>query len=186
MLREVGRSGLGPTRGGRRDIAVIVDGGTAEAVTQPGGTCTCRDRQNGIGKSLASGWPNWPAGLSRWVPPLRTALKERKEGVRDAVAAAKAAVEKGIVPVGALAHHQAANADRTACTSATSDGSRCRRVLKKPLPRRCSGSPPTLAFPVVINKGQRATRQVWAGCEHLSYGDADGVIDPVKVTRSAV
>ena len=73
-----------------------------------------------------------------------TALKERKESVEDAVAAAKAAVEEGIVAGGGSALVQARyGAGRrcaTPCPATRRSASRCspRRCR-----RRCTGSPPT-------------------------------------------
>lgn len=107
VLREVGLEVLGSARRVvvSKDDTVIVDGGgTAEAVANRAKTCVPRSTRAiriGIGKSLASGWPNWPAGCChQGGAATETALKERKESVEDAVAAAKAAVEEGIVPGG--------------------------------------------------------------------------------------
>ena len=41
---------------------------------------------------------------------------------------------------------------------------------------------------VVVNKVERSADRTWANASTLEYGDlaADGIVDPVKVTRSAV
>lgn len=108
VLREVGLEVLGSARRVvvSKDDTVIVDGGgTAEAVAN-----RAKHLRAEIDKS-DSDWDREKLGerlakLAGGVAVIKvgaateTALKERKESVEDAVAAAKAAVEEGIVPGG--------------------------------------------------------------------------------------
>ncbi len=118
-----------------------------------------------------------------------TALKERKHRIEDAVSATRAAVEEGIVPGGGSALVQAAKAldGGLGLTGDEATGvAVVRRALTAPL------------FWIAANGGQegavvvgKVSDQEWGSGYNAatdSYGDlmADGVIDPVKVTRSAV
>jgi chaperonin GroEL len=118
-----------------------------------------------------------------------TALKERKHRIEDAVSATRAAVEEGIVPGGGSALVQAAKAleDGLGLTGDEATGvAVVRRALSAPL------------FWIAANGGlegavvvEKVAAQEWGhgfNAATLTYGDlmADGVIDPVKVTRSAV
>lgn len=118
------------------------------------------------------------------------ALKEKKERVIDAVAATKAAVEEGIVPGGEVALLKAAKVLENV-KGATEDEqigyNILREALKQPFTR------------LLQNAGEDAG---WALREVLKSKDvnygynvisqqfvdliADGVVDPVKVTRSAL
>lgn len=108
VLREVGLEVLGSARRVvvSKDDTVIVDGGgTAEAVANRAKHLRAEidksdsdwDREK-LGERLA----NLAGGVAviKVGAATETALKERKESVEDAVAAAKAAVEEGIVPGG--------------------------------------------------------------------------------------
>jgi chaperonin GroEL len=118
-----------------------------------------------------------------------TALKERKHRIEDAVSATRAAVEEGIVPGGGSALIQAAKAleGGLGLTGDEATGvAVVRRALTAPL------------FWIAANGGQegavvvsKVANQEWGqgyNAATLSYSDlmADGVVDPVKVTRSAV
>jgi chaperonin GroEL len=118
-----------------------------------------------------------------------TALKERKHRIEDAVSATRAAVEEGVIPGGgaALIHAAAALADGLGLSGDEATGvSIVRKALTSPL------------FWIAANgglEGAVVTSKVadleWGhgfNAETMAYGDlmADGVIDPVKVTRSAV
>ena len=119
-----------------------------------------------------------------------TALKERKESVEDAVAAAKAAVEEGIITGGGAALVRARKAlDQAARIADRRRGARCRRVrsaLSAPLYWIAANA--GLDGSVVVNKVAELPDGQGFNAATLSYGDlvADGVVDPVKVTRSAV
>ena len=116
LLREVGLDVLGTARRVvvSKDSTVIVDGGgTQDAIDGRQGTAaSARSRPptpTGTARSSRSGWPSCPAASpsSRSVRPPRLTLKKRKEPVEDAVSAAKAAVEEGIVAGGGAALVQA-------------------------------------------------------------------------------
>ncbi|SFN91454.1 chaperonin GroEL [Pseudonocardia ammonioxydans] len=118
-----------------------------------------------------------------------TALKERKHRIEDAVSATRAAVEEGIVPGGgsALVHAAAELEGGLGLTGDAATGvAIVRKALSAPLYwiAENGGDEGSIVTSRVAEKGwgtgyNSATR---------TYGDlvADGVIDPVKVTRSAV
>ncbi|MFZ2241031.1 MAG: chaperonin GroEL [Gordonia amarae] len=119
-----------------------------------------------------------------------TALKERKHRVEDAVAAAKAAVEEGIIPGGGSAIVQAAKVlDELADTLPNDEALGVRVVataLKAPLHWIATNA--GLDGAVVVAKVADSESGHGFNAATLTYGDllADGIIDPVKVTRSAV
>ncbi|MGZ4522517.1 MAG: TCP-1/cpn60 chaperonin family protein, partial [Mycobacteriaceae bacterium] len=118
-----------------------------------------------------------------------TALKERKHRVEDAVAAAKAAVEEGIVAGGgsALVHAAASLDDSLGFTGDEATGvAVVRKALSAPLYWIASNAGQEGS--VVVNKVAAMPRGQGFNAATLTYGDllADGVVDPVKVTRSAV
>ena len=118
-----------------------------------------------------------------------TALKERKHRIEDAVSATRAAVEEGIVPGGgsALVHAAAELEGGLGLTGDAATGvAIVRKALSAPLYwiAENGGDEGSIVTSRVAEKGwgtgyNSATR---------TYGDlvADDVIDPVKVTRSAV
>jgi chaperonin GroEL len=118
-----------------------------------------------------------------------TALKERKHRIEDAVSATRAAVEEGIVPGGgsALVHAAAELEGNLGLTGDAATGvAIVRKALSAPL------------FWIAENGGDegaivvsRVAEKGWGtgyNAATQTYSDlvADGVIDPVKVTRSAV
>ena len=118
-----------------------------------------------------------------------TALKERKHRIEDAVSATRAAVEEGIVPGGGVALVQAAKTLEGGL-GLTGDEATGVSVVRKALsaPLHWIAANGGLEGAVVIGK---VADQEWGhgfNAATLTYGDlmADGVIDPVKVTRSAV
>jgi chaperonin GroEL len=118
-----------------------------------------------------------------------TALKERKHRIEDAVAATRAAVEEGIVPGGgtALLHVSAQLADGLGLTGDAATGvDIVRRALRAPLHWIAANAGQDGA--VVVNK---VAEQEWGNgfnAATLVYGDlvAEGIVDPAKVTKSAV
>jgi chaperonin GroEL len=117
-----------------------------------------------------------------------TALKERKHRIEDAVAATRAAVEEGIVPGGGSALVQAAKALED--LSLQGDEATGVAIVKKALtaPLYWIAANGGLEGAVVTAK---VAEQPWGkgfNAATLTYSDllADGVIDPVKVTRNAV
>jgi chaperonin GroEL len=118
-----------------------------------------------------------------------TALKERKHRIEDAVAATRAAVEEGIVPGGgtALVHAAAELSGGLGLTGDAATGvAIVARALRAPLFWIAANA--GLEGAVVVNK---VAEQPWGSglnAASLVYGDllADGIIDPAKVTKSAV
>src|SRR5580692_10653160 len=119
-----------------------------------------------------------------------TALKERKESVEDAVAAAKAAVEEGIVAGGGSALIQARKALKDLSASLSGDEATGVDVFSEALsaPLYWIAANAGLDGAVVVNKVSELPAGHGLNANTLSYGDlvADGVVVPVKVTRSAV
>ena len=117
-----------------------------------------------------------------------TELKERKSRIEDAVSATRAAVEEGIVPGGGVALlHAAASIGDLGLTGDEATGAAIvRRACAAPL------------FWIAANGGAegavvvgRVREQEWGhgyNAESGTYQDlvSAGIIDPVKVTRSAV
>ncbi|HEX5405849.1 MAG TPA: chaperonin GroEL [Pseudonocardiaceae bacterium] len=119
-----------------------------------------------------------------------TELKERKHRIEDAVAATKAAVEEGIVTGGgaALVHAARVLVNGLGLTGDEATGVKIvHDALSEPL------------FWIAANAGQQGSVVVntvresedWShgyNAATLTFGDLikDGVVDPVKVTRSAV
>src|ERR1700760_2059639 len=177
-----------------KDNTTIIDGARDQAATQ--------DRARQIRTEIDSTGSDWDreklqerlAKLSGGVCVLRAGaateveLKEKKHRLEDAISATRAAIEEGIVAGGgaALVHAAAALDD----LGKTGDEATGVTVVKKAL------SEP--ARWIALNAGQEGSVVVAkivdlpAGHGYNAatgeYGDlmAQGVIDPVKVTRSAV
>jgi chaperonin GroEL len=122
-----------------------------------------------------------------------TALKERKYRVEDAVSAAKAAVEEGIVPGGGTALVQAGVKLAELRDSLSGDQAVGVEVVRKALtaPLFWIASNAGVDGAVVVSKvidGSSGDKVDGFNAATLAYGDlvTDGVVDPVKVTRSAV
>ncbi len=118
-----------------------------------------------------------------------TALRERKMRIDDAVSATRAAVEEGIVPGGgsALIHAAVALDGNLGLTGDEATGvAIVRSALRAPLFWIAANG--GLEGAVVIGKVAELEWGHGFNAASLSYGDlmADGVVDPVKVTRSAV
>jgi chaperonin GroEL len=118
-----------------------------------------------------------------------TALKERKHRIEDAVSATRAAVEEGIVPGGGSALVWAAKAleDGLGLSGDEATGvSIVRKALSAPLFWIAANG--GLEGAVVVGKVADMEWGSGFNAATMTYGDlvADGVIDPVKVTRSAV
>jgi chaperonin GroEL len=197
-LREVGLDVLGSARRvvvSKDDTVIVEGGGGAEAID---------NRAKQLRAEIEASDSDWDreklqerlAKLSGGVAVIKvgaateTALKERKESVEDAVSAAKAAVEEGIVAGGgsALVHARKAlvglrdslSGDEAAGVQVFSD------ALSAPLYWIATNA--GLDGAVVVNKVGEQEAGHGFNAATLKYGDlaADGVIDPVKVTRSAV
>jgi chaperonin GroEL len=121
-----------------------------------------------------------------------TELKEKKHRVEDALSATRAAVEEGIVPGGGVALINAIPAlDKIKLEGDAATGVNIlRRSLEEPM--RMIASNAGLDGPVVIERvrGLHADGNFNTGYDVLANDYVDmleaGIIDPAKVTRSAV
>ncbi|APE16364.1 chaperonin GroL [Mycobacterium sp. WY10] len=198
LLREVGLEVLGTARRVvvSKDDTVIVDGGgTADAIA---------GRVKQLKSEIEASDSDWDreklqerlAKLAGGVAVIKvgaateTALKERKHRVEDAVAAAKAAVEEGIVAGGGSALVQARAALDSLRASVSGDEALGVEVFASSLsaPLFWIATNAGLDGAVVVSKVSELPVGHGFNAATLTYGDliADGVIDPVKVTRSAV
>ncbi len=119
-----------------------------------------------------------------------TELSERKHRIEDAVAATKAAVEEGIVPGGGSALVHAAQELTALADSLSGDQAIGVRLVRDALsaPLHWIAANGGLEGAVVVSKVKDLEWGHGLNAAKLAYGDliADGVVDPVKVTRSAV
>ena len=198
VLREVGLDVLGSARRVvvDKDGTTIVDGGgTKEAI---------EGRAAQLRAEIETTDSDWDrekleerlAKLSGGVAVIKvgaateTALKQRKESVEDAVAAAKAAVEEGIITGGGSSLVRARKALDKLRNELTGDEAVGVEVFSSALsaPLYWIAANAGLDGSVVVNKVAELPDGQGFNAATLSYGDlaADGVVDPVKVTRSAV
>ena len=198
VLREVGLEVLGTARRVvvDKDSTVIVDGGGTEDAIE--------GRKAQLRSEIEASDSDWDrekleerlAKLSGGVAVIRvgaateTDLKKRKEAVEDAVSAAKAAVEEGIVPGGGAALVQAGSVLGPLRESLKGDEAVGVDVFAAALsaPLFWIATNAGLDGAVVVNKVSELPAGQGFNAATLAYGDlaADGVVDPVKVTRSAV
>ncbi|MBF6438718.1 chaperonin GroEL [Nocardia cyriacigeorgica] len=195
-LREAGLEVLGKARRVvvTKDDTTIIDGaGTAEDIAARGAqlrreieaTDSDWDREKLEERlaKLAGGVAVIKVGAA-----TETALKERKYRVEDAVSAAKAAVEEGIVPGGGTALVQAGAKLVELRESLSGDEAVGVEVVRQALraPLYWIATNAGVDGSVVVSKVAEGKEGFNAAT--LSYGDllTDGVVDPVKVTRSAV
>jgi chaperonin GroEL len=178
-----------------KDTTTIVDGGgTAEAVA---------DRVAQIRRDIEGSDSDWDreklqerlAKLAGGVSVIKVGahteveLKEKKHRVEDAVSATRAAIEEGIVPGGgtALVHAAAVLADGLGRSGDERVGVNVvRRALDEPL-RWIAENAGEHGY-VVVSKVREMGPTEGLNAATGQYGDllAAGVIDPVKVTRSAL
>ncbi len=115
-------------------------------------------------------------------------LKEKKHRVEDAVSATKAAVEEGIVPGGGVTLLQAQKAlDKLDLEGDEKTGSLIvRRALEEPLKQIALNA--GLEGGVIVDKVRQLDPGYGLNADSGDYGDMfkAGVIDPAKVTRSAL
>jgi chaperonin GroEL len=198
LLREVGTEVLGTARRvvvSKDDTIIVEGGGSADAVA---------NRIKQLRAEIDNSDSEWDreklqerlAKLAGGVAVIKvgaateTALKERKESVEDAVAAAKAAVEEGTVAGGGSSLIQARKTLKKLRKSLTGDEALGVDVFSGALssPLYWIATNAGLDGAVAVNKVSELPAGHGLNAETLSYGDlvADGVIDPVKVTRLAV
>jgi chaperonin GroEL len=118
-------------------------------------------------------------------------LKEKKHRVEDALSATRAAVEEGIVPGGGVALVQAAagleKVDVSAMEEAEKVGFRIvRRALEEPIRQIAANA--GLDGAVVCNQARKEKKGTGFDAEKMAWVDMEkaGIIDPAKVTRSAL
>jgi chaperonin GroEL len=121
-------------------------------------------------------------------------MKEKKHRIEDAVAATKAAVEEGIVPGGGTALLRVQPA--VAALRAELEGSQKDEALGAQILERAIETPLRQIATNAGAKGDVVVEKVKAASDNFGYNaatDADesdmvaaGIIDPAKVTRSAV
>ena len=198
VLREVGLDVLGSARRVvvDKDSTTIVDGGgTKDAIEA---------RKAQLRAEIETSDSDWDrekleerlAKLAGGVAVIQvgaateTDLKKRKEAVEDAVAAAKAAVEEGIIAGGGAALVQARGALDKLRESLTGDERLGVEVFDSALasPLYWIATNAGQDGAVVVNKVAELPAGQGFNADTLSYGDlaADGVVDPVKVTRLAL
>ncbi|EKF24822.1 chaperonin GroL [Mycolicibacterium hassiacum DSM 44199] len=198
VLRECGLEVLGKARRVvvTKDTTTIVDGGgSKEAIEQ---------RANQLRREIEDATSDWDrekleerlAKLAGGVAVIKvgaateTALKEKKESVEDAVAAAKAAVEEGIVAGGGSALVRARKAVDKLKETLSGDERTGAEVFAAALsaPLYWIATNAGLDGHVVVDKVAELPEGQGFNAATLEYGDlaAQGVVDPVKVTRSAV
>ena len=196
-LDQVGLEVLGEARRitVTKDTTTIVDGnGTAEAVS---------DRIKAIRTEIDASDSDWDReklqerlaklaggiGIIRVGAATEVELKERKHRLEDAISATRAAVEEGIVSGGgsALVHAGTVLDKDLGLTGDEAAGVRAVRfALDAPLTwiARNAG----LSGEVAVNKVRELGIGQGLNAATEEYGDliAQGVVDPVKVTRSAI
>ena len=198
LLREVGLDVLGTARRVvvTKDDTIIVDGG--------GSKDAIAGRAKQMRAEIEDATSDWDrekleerlAKLAGGVAVIKvgaatdTAQKERIHRVEDAVAAAKAAVEEGIVAGGGTALLEARKVLTDLRASLSGDEALGVDVFASALsaPLYWIATNAGLDGSVVVHKVDELPVGHGLNAATLAYGDlaADGVIDPVKVTRSAV
>ena len=119
-----------------------------------------------------------------------TEMKENKLRMEDALAATKAAVEEGIIAGGGSAYIHASKKVAVLAASLEGDEKTGANIILKALeaPLRCIAANAGLEGSVIVNKIRES--EVGTGFNALTeqYVDmvADGILDPAKVTRSAL
>jgi chaperonin GroEL len=177
-----------------KDTTTLVDGGgTSEAIA---------DRVAQVRREIESTDSDWDReklqerlaklaggiGVIRVGAATEVELKERKHRIEDAIAATRAAVEEGVIPGGGSALvHAAAAVDGLDLTGDELTGARAvRSALDAPLARIAdnAGFEGRVVVAKVRDLGQGQGFNAATG----EYGDlaAQGVIDPVKVTKAAL
>jgi chaperonin GroEL len=195
-LDQVGLEVLGTARRVTvtKDETTIVDGGgTGEAIG---------DRVAQIRREIEATDSDWDReklqerlaklaggiGVIRVGAATEVEMKEKKHRIEDAIAATRAAVEEGVVPGGGSALvHAAAAIDSLGLTGDELTGARVvRRALDAPLVQIAGNA--GFEGQVVVAKVRELGVGQGFNAATGEYGDlaAQGVIDPVKVTKAAL
>jgi chaperonin GroEL len=195
-LASVGLEVLGTARRVTvdKETTTIVDGGgTSEAIG---------DRVAQIRREIEASDSDWDReklqerlaklaggiGIIRVGAATEVELKERKHRIEDAIAATRAAVEEGVIPGGGSALVHAASAiDALELTGDELTGARAvRAALDAPLARIAENA--GFEGRVVVSKVRDLGIGHGFNAATGEFGDlaAQGVIDPVKVTKAAL
>jgi chaperonin GroEL len=195
-LDTVGLEVLGTAR------RVTVDKETTTIVDGGGTKDTIGDRIAQIRREIESTDSDWDReklqerlaklaggiGVIRVGAATEVELKERKHRIEDAIAATRAAVEEGVIPGGGSALVHAASAiDGLDLTGDELTGARAvRSALDAPLARIAENA--GFEGRVVVSKVRDLGRGQGFNAATGEFGDlaAQGVIDPVKVTKAAL
>ena len=118
-------------------------------------------------------------------------MKEKKHRVEDALSATRAALEEGIVAGGGLALIQAADCLEKADTADLSDDAKVgfkivKRALEEPIRQIAENA--GLDGAVIADRAKHEKKGVGFDAAKMEWKDmvAAGIIDPAKVTRSAL
>jgi chaperonin GroEL len=177
-----------------KDDTTLVDGGgTSEGIA---------DRVAQIRREIEATDSDWDreklqerlAKLAGGIAVIRVGaateveMKEKKHRIEDAIAATRAAVEEGVVPGGGSALvHAAAVIDDLDLTGDELVGARSvRKAIDSPLSLIASNA--GFEGPVVVGRVRELGIGQGFNAATGEYGDlaAQGVIDPVKVTKAAL
>jgi chaperonin GroEL len=118
-------------------------------------------------------------------------MKEKKHRVEDALSTARAAIEEGIVPGGGIALIQAVGALEKADISALTDDEKhgfkiVQRALEEPIRQIAENA--GLDGAVIADKAKTEKKGIGYDAAKMEWTDMvkAGIIDPAKVTRSAL
>ncbi|GAB6276737.1 MAG: chaperonin GroEL [Rectinema sp.] len=118
-------------------------------------------------------------------------MKEKKHRVEDALSATRAAIEEGIVPGGGIALIQSALALEKADTFNMTDDERVgfkivKRALEEPIRQIAENS--GIDGSIIADKARHEKKGVGFDAAKMEWTDMvkSGIIDPAKVTRSAL
>jgi len=120
-------------------------------------------------------------------------LKEKKHRVEDALSATRAAIEEGIVPGGGLVLVQAVKpldkaleTDKDMTTAEKVGFQIVKRSLEEPIRQIAQNA--GLDAPIVAEKAKNEKKGLGFNAATMEWSDMvkDGIIDPAKVTRSAL
>jgi chaperonin GroEL len=195
-LDQVGLEVLGTARRvtvTKDDTTIVDGGGTSEAIG---------DRVAQIRREIEATDSDWDReklqerlaklaggiGVIRVGAATEVELKERKHRIEDAIAATRAAVEEGVIPGGGSALVRAASAiDALDLSGDELTGARAvRSALDAPLARIAENA--GFEGRVVVSRVRETDDGHGFNAATGEFGDlaAQGVIDPVKVTKAAL
>ena len=199
VLRDIGLDVLGTARRVvvSKDSTVIVDGGgTPGRHRRTQVAAAGRDRGHpiptGIARSSRSGWPSCPAASpsSRSARPPRPISRSARKPSRTRSPRPRPPSRRASSPVAARRCCRPARCSRRCKESLKGDEALGVDVFAAALssPLYWIATNAGLDGSVVVNKVRELPAGQGFNAATLTYGDllADGIVDPVKVTRSAV